>query len=58
MPAVIEIRCAGAFGGNHGRAERGLRSALLAESIALVRLFQPLQHQSKCKVRKVCYRMD
>ena len=44
-PPIAVIGRTGTLGGNHGRAERGLRGALLAKSRAFVRFFTALQHQ-------------
>ena len=44
VPAVVVIGGAGAFGRNHGGAERRLRRALLAEGGTIERLLEPSQH--------------
>src|SRR5215472_12098553 len=44
MSSIGEVRGAGSLGGNHRRAQRRLRRALLAERRTIVRLLQPLEH--------------
>ena len=45
VPSVLVVRGAGAFGRNHGRAQRIHGRAARAERRAIHRFLQPLQHQ-------------
>ena len=55
MPAVCVIRGARAFGGNHGRAERMLGSALLSKRRTIVRFLHAFEHQAAdANLRLLC----